>query len=192
MSKEFNKKIDEKIADLVKNVVDDNTILEIENLTNKLLNSGNPRLEAIKILQNQIGFTPKRPLFYLNDFIYDLPNHTRDIARYAGDYIDYLIKHFAHEQSVLKILALYSSLGKNLKELRKTIDYKLYQNLENYNKYIYTPAKHDFDVKDALHRFSVKEAVSIVFISLALGKQIINLSKEAKDYSQNKLHGPFS
>ena len=51
---------------------------------------------------------------------------------------------------------------------------------------IYTPAKHDFNVPDdRKHRFTSKEVVFIYYISLKLKEKIIEISKEAKKYSED-------
>jgi hypothetical protein len=182
MENNFNTSIRYDISELAKLVLIDEEIEEATDLSDCLNDIKEKRDCALSILKNKIGTRPKRPVFYLNCRINFLPEETRDVVRYAGDYIDQLIKCLASEKGVFGFLSEYSSLGNNIKRARTILDPKILDALEKYNKLIYVPAKHDFNVGDRPHLFSNKEAVFILFITQKLAKEIINLSENAKNY----------
>jgi len=175
MNNNLNILIRPEILEFTNSILTKEEIDEIEDLSNCLNNGKEKHDCAVRILKNKIGVQPKRPIFYLNFEINYLPEETRNVVRYAGDYIDQLIKHLAHQKGRFKFLSVYSSLGNNIKRAKNAFNSKLYNALEKYNKLIYIPAKHDFDVKDRPHLFSGKEAVAILFITKKLAEEIITL-----------------
>ena len=64
--------------------------------------------------------------------------------------------------------------------MKGIIPEELRSNLNNYNRIVYLPAKHDFNVKDRRHRFTSKEVVFIIFLTLKLSLEIIKISQSAK------------
>jgi len=182
----FNLSINPKIQNLAKEVLNENERKHAENIAEILLWE-EYREHAIEALHNLIGTIPKRPVYYLNNEINHLPEETRDVIRYAGDYIDQLIKHCAHDKAKWRFLAYHSSLGLNLKRLNKILPESLLSILTKYNNFIYVQAKHSWEVGSRPHLFSSKDAVFVCFITKKLAEQIINISKEAKNYSEDKI-----
>lgn len=126
-------------------------------------------------------------MYYLNWELGYLPEQTRDVIRYAGDFIDHLIKHMTVEHAVfIKSIGLHRSLGKNIHKLRKVLGEMLYESLNQYNECIYVPAKHDFQVNGHPHRFSGPEAIYACFITVKLGNMIRELSPNAERYASGK------
>ncbi len=187
----FNLSIDPNIEDLAEEVLDEEEIKRAENIAETLLWDGH-RNHAIKVLQDLIGRTPKRPVYYLNNKINHLPEETRDVIRYAGDYIDQLIKHCSHEKGKWQFLSYHSSLGSNLKRLSRFLAEPLLSALKKYNKFIYVQAKHKWNVGDKPHLFSSRDAVFVCFITKKLAEQIIAISSEAKMYSENKFFNYYN
>ncbi len=187
----FNLSIDPSIEDLAEEVLNREEIKHAENIAETLLLNEH-RAHATRALQNLIGTAPKRPVYYLNNVIRYLPEETRDVIRYAGDYIDQLVKHCAHEKGKWRLLAYRSSLGPNLKRLNKALPEKLLSTLIKYNNFIYVPAKHKWNIGDRPHLFSSRDAVFVCFITKKLAGQIIDISSEAKMYSENKLYNYYN
>jgi hypothetical protein len=188
VNREFNLSIRPEINNICNDILDDEELLELDLLIEFLL-SGNTWEPAIKILQDKIGTRPKRPISYLKYEVGYLPENTRNIGRYAGDYIDHLMKHLAHEKGRNKaIAALSSSLGANIKRSEECLGKSLHDILKRYEKYIYTPAKHEMNVGSRPHLFSAGEAITICLITMKLGRALINLSEEAKAYSENLIY----
>jgi len=177
--------IDDNIKSLANEILSDKEIFEAETIAQALVKKST-RIKAIRVLQNRVGDRPKRPIYYANFELNYLPYRTRDAVRYAGDYIDQLVKCLAVE-----ILSDPSygqkSLGVNLQKLYNKIPELLHSELNRYNNWIYVPAKHEFNVKEGRkHLFTSKEVVYIYYITLKLKEKIVEISKEAKDYSEEK------
>jgi len=190
-NKSFNLSIDPNVEDIAEEVLSEKEIERAENISETLLWDEHKN-HATGALQDLIGTKPKRPVYYLNNEIRHLPEETRDVIRYAGDYIDQLIKHFAHEKGRWRFLAYHSSLGPNLKRLNKVLPEKLLSVLAKYNNFIYVQAKHKWDVGSRPHLFSSKDAVFVCFITKKLAEQIIAISSEAKMYSENKFYNYYN
>lgn len=173
----FAEIVSPEISNLSLAVLNSSDLGETDYLLKHLLGSKESQNWAIEFLQNKIGTYPKRPIYYLNMHLRHLPDSTRDVIRYAGDYIDILMKDYALRYgNVLKrLFAQQSSLRTNLQNSKSTMPGELYEKLILYNRIIYTPAKHDFKVADAPHRFSLKEAITICYITMKLGQEITNL-----------------
>jgi hypothetical protein len=189
-SKSFNLSVDPNVQDLAEEILNESEIKQAENIAEILLWEAH-RNHAVEALQDLIGRTPKRPVYYLNNEIRHLPEETRDVIRYAGDYIDQLIKHCAHDKGKWRFFAYHSSLGPNLKRLKKVLPEKLLSVLTKYNNFIYVQAKHSWDVGSRPHLFSSKDAVFICFVTKKLSKQIVAISPRAKVYSENGLYNYY-
>ncbi len=190
MDSNLNLFLDQNVLALAQDVLNQAEIREADALADQLINSKESYGQVIQTLQNKIGRIPKRPLYYLNYELTLLPDQTRDVARYAGDYIDQLMKHCSHEHTkfIKKLKSHYSSLGGNIKNTEKFLGSELYDILNRYNKFIYVPAKHNFDIRNKPHLFSAKEAIFICYITIALAQKLITLSKEAKAYSEQQTY----
>lgn len=182
----FNLSLDPNIEDVAEELLSDEELCNVESIAEFILLKEH-REHALHTLKKFVGTKPKRPVYYLNERINYLPEHTRDVMRYAGDYIDQLIKHCAHEKGDWKFMAYRRSLGPNLKYLKKILDKSLFNVLYKYNK-VYVQAKHEWNVKNRPRLFSSKDAVFMCFITKKLSEQIISISSEAKLYSENKFY----
>jgi hypothetical protein len=176
--------IDTNIQSLARELLCEEEITEADNLSQRLAVKST-RVGAIRDLKQKVGDTPKRPIYYANFELNGLPVRTRDAVRYVGDYIDQLVKCLAvdlfNDPSYGQ-----KSLGINANKLRGKIPEDLHSQLTKYNNQIYTPAKHEFEIKKGRkHLFTSKEVVYIYYISLKLKDRITRLSKTASDYSQD-------
>ena len=180
-------RVDQKIRDLSTKVLNESELSEAESISAKLLGSEDECNEAIDFLKNKMGVRPKRPMYYLNWEIGFLPEHTRDLVRYAGDFIDELIKEVAYDKAIhFKSFALKRSLGSNIRKIRGALGDSLYGILNEYNEFIYVPAKHDFNTNGHPHRFSGPEAVYVCYITTKLIPMICALSPGAKCYAYHE------
>lgn len=186
----FSLSIDPNIEDIAEKILSDEEICNAKRIAELLLLMKHKE-HAIQALKDLIGTKPKRPVYYLYERVNYLPEHTRDVMRYAGDYIDQLIKHCAHEKGDWRFMAYRRSLGPNLKYLKKVLDSSLYNVLTKYNT-IYVQAKHEWNVRNRPHLFSSKDAVFTCFITKKLSEQIISISPEAKLYSENKFYNYYN
>jgi hypothetical protein len=134
-------------------------------------------------LIRMIPLKPSRPLMYLNPIIMQLPNATRDVIRYLGDYVDLITKEMTYE--FLNGKARFSSLGINAKKLEgaTSVPRDLVDKLQRYNSFLYTPGKHDFSLppEGRKHGFTCKEAVLTIYASIELGERIKAVSKLARE-----------
>jgi len=185
----FNLSIDPSIQDLADEVLNGEEVKHAENITETLFWDGH-RDHAIKALQDLIGRTPKRPVYYLNNEIGRLPEETRDVIRYAGDFVDQIIKYCAHEKGsyFFKFQAFRHSLGPNLKKLKGVLPDDLIEKLRKFNDLIYVQAKHSWEVGSRPHLFSAAEAVLVCFIVKKFANDILPFSVEAQWYSENKMY----
>lgn len=174
--------LDEKIRNLADNTLTNDEIKECEIIVREIIDK-KTRIKGIDKLRAKIKGGPKRPLYYADHELSQLPRWTRDTVRYLGDYIDCLVKFIASNNENMN----KKSLGINVKGLKDKIDLELYDKLKLYNDSIYVPAKHDFNTKGKKHRFTTIDVVYTVFITKKLEKLIVPLSKKAKDYSLNKV-----
>lgn len=134
--------------------------------------------EALQILANVLGQKPKRPLYYIYDYIFELPErHSRDIIRYLGDYIGKLVNCFLSDKGFISKL----SLGPRVKKMKKYVDEDFYNVLELFNE-VYVDAKHEFDYEKDRSIFNYIDTVYMVYIAKNIADKIIPLSKPAQDY----------
>ena len=177
-----------EIEELYENVLNENELEQIDTISLQLF-SKKTRKEAVGKLREITKGGPKRPMYYAWMHLGDLPKDTRTVVFYLGSYIDCLMKHVSNEKGTNILRALFTSLSNNIGYSKKVLGPKLTENLRLYERLIYTPAKHDFDLRpNKPHLFSSREAVSICFVTMNLASQLIELSDEAKRYSQNKIY----
>lgn len=179
--------IDSWVLKLATDVLAQKEIAEADKLSEDVASSKKRKRLAIETLQEKVGTIPKRPMFYLNDELGYLPYHTRDAMRDLGDYIDHLIKFYSVEKLGNKKYEK-QSLGSSLTNLKGAIPEKLRLQLIQFNKLIYVPAKHDFNVKNRRHRFTSKEVVFICLVTMALAKEIVKISARARDYAEDRIY----
>ena len=174
--------IDSEIMTLAEELLSVEDIQKAEELSLALTNKST-RENAIRTLKKIVGDRPKRPLYYVNNDLNALPRWTRHTVEDIGHFIDQLVKCLAIEK-MSKPNCGIKPLGTNLNMIQNIIPYDLYSELDKYNKLLYVPAKHDFSVKNRSHRFTCKEAVFSIFISLKLKEKIIDISEEARSYAE--------
>lgn len=149
-----------------------------EKLSRDLSDGRKKRDEARRYLRYIVRPPPKRPLYYCNNEIRHLPRWTRNIVRYLGDYIDQL------ERELLKKFMEENKIKKSPKymrdQLRPYIPNDLYKSLEDYDKLFWRPAKHDFNVDESSrrHRFTTRETVYDIFITLAIADELKKLIED--------------
>ena len=169
-----------EIIELAKNTLTIGQLADAEKISNMLLGSKKTRQLARYKLALLLPHKPTRPLLYLIPIIMNLPRETRDCIRYSGDYIDLIVKEMAYE--FLNGQARKNSLGINVKNLKNvaSVPSDLVDKLQRYNNFLYSPGKHDFSLPAGrAHRFTSKEAVLTIFISVELGERIKSVSKLA-------------
>lgn len=156
---------------------------ETTKVSTTLLKSREKRKWAHAKLIVEVGIKPSRPLFYLMPLLQSLPRCTRDCIRYLGDYIDLLTKELTFEYLGGK--SRYLSLGTNASLLAKskisTEINNLAKALVRYNRFLYTPGKHDFSLPPGrTHRFTAREVVLTTYITAVLAEKIKVISEAAR------------
>jgi hypothetical protein len=172
-----------EIVDLAKEVLAVEQLERVDEMAMTLLTRRKQRRQVRWELVRMVPLKPSRPLMYLKPIIMQLPNATRDVIRYLGDYIDLLTKEMTYE--FLNGKARFSSLGINAKKLEEAdaVPRDLVDKLQRYNSFLYTPGKHDFSLppEGRKHGFTCKEAVLTIYVSTELGERIKVVSKLARE-----------
>jgi hypothetical protein len=172
-----------EIDQLAKDLLTPEKYEETTKVSTMLLASKEKRRWAHAKLVAEVGIKPSRPLFYLMPLLQGLPRCTRDCIRYLGDYIDLLTKELAFEYLGGK--SRYSSLGTNASLLAKSEISPEIRNiakaLVRYNRFLYTPGKHDFSLPPGrAHRFTSREVVLTTYVTSVLAEKIKTISKAAQ------------
>lgn len=172
--------INENIQLLSKKLLDKKEIKNIQQIIIDIKSKN--KINVLKDLTKVLGIKPKRPLYYVAHEIMGLPKYgTRNTIRYAGDYIDQLVRFTLEDKRFLSQWFQHP-LGPNINKLKKYIDLDLYESLSIFNK-IYVQAKHEFNHHEDVSLFNYKEAVYMVYITKALSQKILPLSETARDYN---------
>lgn len=175
-----------EIESLARVVLSPQEFEEAEQITKSIMSGGRRKKSAIALLQNRIGLKPKRPIYYITlEFLPRLPHYTRETMRYLGDYLDLLVKCVTYETKHNNIF-MSRSMGSNLHSIKGVIPDDLQEQLLKYNNFIYVQAKHDFQVGARMHRFTCKEVVYAIAITLEFGKKLKALSPLARQYVSDK------
>jgi len=170
-----------EIQSLTNIVLNSKKISEADTVSRRLLGRKDERRRAIANAVLEVGLTPSRPLLYWSVEMRGLPRNTRDCVRYLGDYMDLLVKEMTHE--FLGGSARRRSMGSNTKMLLKSAPHvkELAQKLNSYAECIYTPGKHDFSLPPGRkHSFTAKEVVYTAYMTSALAREILSISKNAR------------
>ena len=187
---DFNRTIHPDILALAEGILDAKQLELAEQLSDALLSGEEDKQHAIWHLKEIIGTSPKRPVYYLEHEIGGLPEYsTRHVVRYAGDYIDQMIKYCSYYKGGFHPLksGLRSPLGTNLKRLDGVLPDDLLSILFRFNEVIYVPAKHEWDIpKDRDHLFSSKEAVYVCLMVKNLSALIEPYSEYCVSYNKNE------
>lgn len=146
----------------------------------------NKRERAIQQIQDLFKIGPKRPVYYLVYELKFLPDQTRDIVRYCGDYLDQLAKMCAKE---LGLKAFFRApFGPVVSKIGNLIGEKWQQKLKLFNQLFYTEAKHNFEVHEQDHLFLPEEVVFCCFITRKLADAILEKSPTARLYNEDKIY----
>jgi len=154
------------------------------------LSKKSTRLSAQTALKKMLGFRPKRPIYYAYHEIDHLPHWTRYTIENLGHFVDTMVKCVVIEKLATTKYS-QQSLGPNLHQLKNKIPDDLFSVLEKFNLLIYRPAKHDFNVINRSHRFTSKEVVFTIFITLNLKEKLIGISDEVSDYCEDKTNDEY-
>jgi len=174
--------ISENIEKLAKEQLTPDLFDQAGIIARYIVTGGLQRGYAIGHLCRYVGYKPKRPLMYLStDHIRSLPNNTRDVVRYCGDYLDVIVKCIAKDNAP-KLFFTPKSLTGNVRFLEKKLSNDLLDVLRKYDEYLYLPAKHDFNSMEKKHKFTVKEAVYAIYLTMEISKGLVTLSPLAKEY----------
>ena len=172
----------EEIISLAKDVLNEQQYSEAEELAKKLVGTKSEKAFARERLMNIVKPPPKRPIYYTQWEIQFLPHWTRDIIRDLGDFIDMLVKAAVYEKTNDNRV-FHSSLGPAIDKFEACIQNhrQLANRLRRYNRCLYRDAKHDFRLPKGRkeHRFTAREVVLTIFITMNLADIIVNISPMA-------------
>lgn len=180
----FDLTISEQIQALADSILSNKELETIDRFTRDLLSTEEDRERAVNTLQSIFGHTPKRPVYYLYLDIRALPEKTRYAVENAGNFIDVLVKCCAHELGKRQLFAPRSSLSSNINRLKNVLPETFLKNLGLFDALFYVPAKHEWNVGDRPHLFSVKETITCLYIARHLADHIIETSAEARAWSK--------
>jgi len=174
---------------LAQEVLPDNACKEAEQLAKMLASTDRNKNAARDRLMQIVKPPPKRPLMYCQLEIPHLPYHTRDILRDLGDFIDMLVKSAAYEKT-RKNSVFRSSLGLAINQFAKCYpdQEQLFDWLQRYNRFLYRDAKHDMKLPPGRkeHRFTSREVVLSIFVTMKLGEILTKLSPMAARVRSDK------
>jgi hypothetical protein len=181
--------INDEILALADELLSTDEIQYAEELS-KNLSKKSTRLSAQTALKKILGLRPKRPIYYTYHEIDRLPHWTRYPIENLGHFVDTMVKCVVTEKLAT---TKYNKkpLGPNLHQLKNKIPDDLFSVIEKFNLLIYVPAKHDFKVINRSHRFTSKEVVFTIFITLKIKEKLIEISKEVKDYCEDKTNDDY-
>jgi hypothetical protein len=181
--------IDIKILEFANELLSKDEILLAEELSINL-SKKSTRLSAQAVLRKKLGFRPKRPIYYAYIEIDRLPHWTRYLMENLGHFVDTMVKCVVTEKLAT---TKYNKqpLGPNLRRLKNKIPNELFSAIERFNTLVYVPAKHDFNVINRSHRFTCKEVVFAIFITLKLKEKLIEISNEVRDYCEDKTNDQY-
>ena len=176
---------DSAILSLAKAVLPREEYDESEKLAEMLAGTETSRNLARTKLIHMVRPPPKRPLYYCQHEVEFLPRWTRDALRYLGDFVDAMVKHAVYGEEQ-KAAIFQKSLGPAIDAFAKCFpnESTLVGWLRDYNKFLYRDAKHDMKLpaNRTEHRFTSREVVLCLFITMKLADLITVLSPAAADY----------
>lgn len=159
----------------------DDQIKSIYNLVKRI--KSKDKKFALLELAEVLGTKPKRPLYYIEFEIRQLPRYgTRNIIRFSGDFIDQLVKFALEDFKEKESFWIRKPLGANLGRIQKYMDPDLYNELNLFNN-IYVRAKHEFNHHIDKSLFDYIDAVFMIYITKNLSEKILSLSEKARDYA---------
>lgn len=172
----------DEIVALAKEVLTESDYVEAEELAKMLAGTKSKKKVARIRLMKVVQPPPKRPLMYCQHELLFLPYHTRDILRDLGDFVDMLVKAAIYGE-IQKNQVFHSSLGPAINQFEKCFpnERKLVDWLRRYNRFLYRDAKHDMKLPPGRreHRFTSREVVLCIFVTMELGNIITQISPTA-------------
>jgi hypothetical protein len=180
---------DSQVVSLAKQVLSNEEYLEAEDLAVRLAGTKREKDHARARLVELVKPPPKRPIYYAQEQMLDLPRWTRDALRYLGDYIDILVKSAVYEKT--KGRAIFNtSLGPAIEQFQRhwPDQVELANLLRGYNRFLYRGAKHDFKLPPnrKTHRFTSREVVLTAFTTMKLAKRLTTISGIAQLVSRDE------
>jgi len=181
---------DDDIIMLAKETLTEAEYQEAEELAKKL--AGRKKGErnfARYRLAEIVKPPPKRPIYYAQEEMFELPHRTRNALRFLGDFIDILVKSAVFEREKNKRI-FGSSLGPAINKFEQFWPEcrQLTEFLRTYNRFLYKGAKHDFSLPQGreTHRFTSREVVISAFVTMNLAERITAISNTARKVRQDK------
>src|SRR4030042_4651380 len=135
-----------QVVSLAKGVLSDAEYSEAEDLAVRLTKTKREKDYARARLIKLVKPPPKRPIYYAQKEMLDLPRWTRDALRYLGDYIDILVKSAVYEKTRNRRI-FDTSLGPAIEQFQRNWpdQGELASLLRAYNLFLYRGAKHAFN-----------------------------------------------
>ncbi|MDO8125092.1 MAG: hypothetical protein Q6364_12025 [Candidatus Hermodarchaeota archaeon] len=171
------------VVSLAQDVLSGPEYIEAETTAVYLVRTKQLHDAAMKRLIGLVAPPPKHPLSEAQEALKGLPRFTRGAIQYLGEYIELLVRAWCFELTG-DAASKSRSLGANIRRLKPKklgTPEELVDQLQRYNSFLYTPAKHDFTIfKGQRHRFTAREAVLVAYITMKLAERIMELSSAAR------------
>ncbi len=160
----------EEILNLAKELLPEADYNKAINLSVMLVSSKSVKKDAIEQLTSIVAPPPKRPMYYAQHEMEHLPTWTRDAIRYLGDYVDLVCKHLVYQTGKSRLGNTSFGASISMLETRRALPDNILTWLKSYNKFLYRPGKHDFQLPQGRrsHRFTSQETVLTAFVTLRL------------------------
>lgn len=157
-----------------------------------VLGTKSKRTSAISELLDICSPPPYRPLFYLCFQLKFLPSMTRPVVFNASALVELLCKAMLYDKIERK-MPIRKPLGPVINQLldKKVIDRELFDVLLAYNEEFFSPAKHNWNVKNKRHLFTTKEAVYCIFITFSLAKILKHQNSYVDEVAKDKVNFDF-
>jgi len=178
--------INQNIRRLASEVFDAVEWKEIQDMARTVAESEERKLVVLRRLRHLVPTRPKRPLYYVNYDLKDLPRKSRFVVEQMGSYLDLLVKELRYE---LEGRYCEEPLGRNILAIMKYVDGDmkvLLKTIETFNRIAYVPAKHIYGPPDdPNHYFSFQEAVVIALVAVKLGEKLKQRSRYVQKLRQD-------
>jgi len=173
----------EEIVSLAKILLPNDTYVEAEQLSTMLTGTNKQKGVARSRLKELVAPPPKRPMFYCQHEMQYLPHWTRNTLRFLGDFVDMLVKAAVYEKTGNRKV-FKTSFGPAVDAFSQYYpeQKQLAEMLRGYNRLLYRDAKHDFRLPPDRreHRFTSREVVLCIFITMELADRVTSVSKAAE------------
>jgi len=188
MKKEDTLLAEPQIVSLAKGLLSKEKYAEAEKLSKTLMGSSQDRDAARTTLASIVVPPPKRPIYYCQYEMQFLPYWSRDILRDLGDFVDMLVKAAVYERTNAADV-FDRTLAQAIDQFEQHLPshMQLVNWLRKYNQLLYSPksASERVPYPDQ-HRFTVRETVLIIFVTMHLADKITAISRMAALVRQDK------